>query len=49
VFDHHNLFDKGVLGVTDPRRVTVSVHFVGRSEAAELLVVSLISRVSASC
>jgi putative restriction endonuclease len=41
---HHKLFDKGVLGITDQHRVTVSVHFVGRSEASELLVVSLNDR-----
>jgi putative restriction endonuclease len=41
---HHKLFDKGVLGITDQHRVTVSVHFVGRSEAAELLVMSLNDR-----
>ncbi len=33
-----------MLGITDHHRVTVSVHFVGRSEAAELLVVSLNDR-----
>ncbi len=41
---HHKLFDKGVLGITDQHRVTVSVHFVGRSQAAEQLVLSLSDR-----
>jgi putative restriction endonuclease len=41
---HHKLFDKGVLGITDQHMVTVSVHFVGRSQAAELLVISLTGR-----
>lgn len=41
---HHKLFDKGVLGITERHRVTVSVHFVGRSKAAEQLVVSLSDR-----
>jgi putative restriction endonuclease len=38
---HHKLFDRGVLGITDQHRITVSVHFVGRSRAAERLVLSL--------
>jgi len=41
---HHKLFDKGVLGITDHHQIAVSVHSVGRSEAAELLVVSLTGR-----
>ncbi len=41
---HHKLFDKGVVGVTDQRRITVSAQFVGRGQAAELLVVSLSNR-----
>lgn len=41
---HHKLFDKGVLGITSEHRVTVSVHFIGRSKAAELLVISLSDR-----
>lgn len=41
---HHKLFDKGVLGITGQHRVAVPVHFVGRSEAAERLVVSLTDR-----
>jgi putative restriction endonuclease len=41
---HHKLFDNGVLGVTDQRRIAVSAHFVGRGQAAELLVVSLSNR-----
>ncbi len=38
---HHKLFDKGVLGLTGQRQIMVSVHFVGRSQAAEQLVLSL--------
>ncbi|HUK71192.1 MAG TPA: HNH endonuclease [Streptosporangiaceae bacterium] len=38
---HHKLFDKGVLGITSQHRITVSVHFVGRSQAAEHLVLSM--------
>lgn len=41
---HHKLFDRGVLGITDRHRITVSVHFVGRSQAAEQLVLSLANR-----
>ena len=38
---HHKLFDKGVLGITDRHRVTVSAQFIGRSQAARQLVLSL--------
>jgi putative restriction endonuclease len=38
---HHKLFDKGVLGVTSQRKITVSARFAGRSKAAGLLVISL--------
>jgi putative restriction endonuclease len=38
---HHKLFDKGVLGVTSTRKITVSARFIGRSKAADLLVISL--------
>jgi putative restriction endonuclease len=38
---HHKLFDKGVLGVTSENKIAVSARFVGRSEAAQLLVISL--------
>lgn len=41
---HHKLFDKGVLGITDQHHITVSVHFIGRSQAAEHLVLSLADR-----
>lgn len=35
-----------MLGITDRREITVSVHFVGRSQAAEQLVLSLSSTAS---
>lgn len=38
---HHKLFDKGVLGLTEQHQIAVSALFVGRSQAAERLVVSL--------
>ena len=38
---HHKLFDKGVLGVTEDWRITVSGNFVGRSAAARIHVLSL--------
>lgn len=41
---HHKLFDKGALGLTRQRKITVSARFVGRSPAAELLVLSLNGR-----
>jgi putative restriction endonuclease len=41
---HHKLFDKGVLGITGQRRITVSAHFIGRSQTAEFLVLSLTGR-----
>jgi putative restriction endonuclease len=40
---HHKLFDKGVLGISG-QQVAVSAHFVGRSQAAESLVLSLSDR-----
>ncbi len=30
---HHKLFDRGVLGLGEDRRILVSQRFVGRSEA----------------
>ena len=41
---HHKLFDKGVLGLTPDRRIAVSRKFVGRSPAAEGMVLSLAGR-----
>lgn len=41
---HHKLFDKGVLGIAPGHAIAVSVHFVGRSPAAEQLVLSLTGR-----
>jgi putative restriction endonuclease len=41
---HHKLFDKGVLSITGQHQITVSAHFVGRSQTAELLVLSLTGR-----
>ncbi|MEV0384296.1 phosphorothioated DNA-binding restriction endonuclease [Nonomuraea sp. NPDC050643] len=38
---HHKLFDKGVLGLTPDRTVTVSARFAGRSAASQDLVLSL--------
>ncbi|GIH66078.1 HNH endonuclease [Microbispora siamensis] len=38
---HHKLFDKGVLGLTPDRTIAVSRKFVGRSPAAERLVLAL--------
>lgn len=39
---HHKLFDKGVLGVTEDWRISVSGDFVGRSEAAHAHVLRLV-------
>ncbi|MFI2413394.1 phosphorothioated DNA-binding restriction endonuclease [Streptomyces sp. NPDC018947] len=41
---HHKLFDKGVLGVGDDRRVLVSQRFVGHSAAAREHVTALAGR-----
>ena len=41
---HHKLFDRGALGLTAGHHVAVSTHFVGRSPAAEDLVLSLVGR-----
>ncbi|MGW0706417.1 phosphorothioated DNA-binding restriction endonuclease [Streptomyces sp. NPDC002643] len=41
---HHKLFDKGVLGVGDGRRVLVSQRFVGHSDAARAQVLALAGR-----
>ena len=41
---HHKLFDRGVLGLGRSRRILVSSHFVGRNDAAEDLVTSLMGR-----
>lgn len=41
---HHKLFDQGVLGLDGERRVAVSAHFIGRSEAARGLVLDLVGR-----
>ncbi|MEV7792910.1 phosphorothioated DNA-binding restriction endonuclease [Streptomyces sp. NPDC087512] len=41
---HHKLFDKGVLGVGDDRRVLVSQRFVGHSPAAREHVTALAGR-----
>ncbi|MFD0901391.1 phosphorothioated DNA-binding restriction endonuclease [Actinomadura sediminis] len=41
---HHKLFDKGVLGMTADRRITVSTMFVGRGEAARTQVIGLAGR-----
>ncbi|MFD5031421.1 phosphorothioated DNA-binding restriction endonuclease [Streptomyces sp. NPDC058220] len=41
---HHKLFDKGVLGLTADRDITVSRSFVGRSDAARQFVTDLVGR-----
>ncbi|MBD0689747.1 phosphorothioated DNA-binding restriction endonuclease [Streptomyces sp. CBMA123] len=41
---HHKLFDKGVLGLGEERRILVSQRFVGRSEASRRQVLSLAGR-----
>ncbi|MDH2429448.1 phosphorothioated DNA-binding restriction endonuclease [Sphaerisporangium sp. TRM90804] len=41
---HHKLFDKGVLGMTSDRTITVSARFVGRSASAREMVLSLAGR-----
>ncbi|MEU7003741.1 phosphorothioated DNA-binding restriction endonuclease [Nonomuraea sp. NPDC046570] len=41
---HHKLFDKGVLGLTPGRTISVSARFVGRTAVAESMVRSLSGR-----
>lgn len=41
---HHKLFDRGVLGLGEDRRILVSQRFVGRSEASRLHVLALAGR-----
>ncbi|MCO6008152.1 HNH endonuclease [Actinoallomurus purpureus] len=41
---HHKLFDKGVLGMTPARQITVSAHYIGRSAAAQGQVTALAGR-----
>ncbi|MFD5463774.1 phosphorothioated DNA-binding restriction endonuclease [Kitasatospora sp. NPDC127059] len=41
---HHKLFDKGVLGLGEGRRILVSQRFVGRSEASRRHVLALAGR-----
>ena len=41
---HHQLFDRGVLGLSSNREVMVSSLFVGRDSAAEAMVTSLAGR-----
>ncbi len=41
---HHQLFDRGVLGLTSDREVMVSALFIGRDIAAEAMVTSLAGR-----
>ncbi|MCW2918979.1 MAG: hypothetical protein JWN52_7047 [Actinomycetia bacterium] len=43
---HHRLLDKGVLGLTMSRVITVSRHFVGNTDAARAVVTSLIGRLA---
>ena len=41
---HHKLFDKGVLGLDEQHRVTVSAHFIGRSPSAQTVVLQLLGQ-----
>ena len=41
---HHKLFDRGAIGATLNHEVMVSSHFIGRSEAADTVVLSLVGR-----
>nr|WP_067168908.1 HNH endonuclease [Microtetraspora niveoalba] len=41
---HHKLFDKGVLGLTPDRTISVSAKFVGRTSAAKDVVLALAER-----
>ena len=41
---HHKLFDRGAIGLTADHKVTVSSRFIGRSPAAEQLVLALVDR-----
>jgi putative restriction endonuclease len=41
---HHQLFDRGVLGLSSKREVMVSALFIGRDSAAEAMVTSLAGR-----
>lgn len=41
---HHKLLDRGALGISDERTVSVSMHFVGRGPAAERLVLDLVGQ-----
>jgi putative restriction endonuclease len=41
---HHKLLDKGVLGMTADRQITVSVHYIGRSATARDQVTALAGR-----
>lgn len=41
---HHQLFDRGVLGLSRDREVMVSALFIGRDSAAETMVTSLAGR-----
>ncbi len=41
---HHKLFDRGAIGLTADHKVTVSSRFIGRSAAAEQLVLALVDR-----
>ncbi|RKS77138.1 putative restriction endonuclease [Actinomadura pelletieri DSM 43383] len=41
---HHRLFDRGVVGLTGDRLITVSRKYVGRTAASENLVLELVGR-----
>ena len=41
---HHKLLDRGAIGITDDLKVAVSQHFLGNSDAARQLVLSLVEQ-----
>jgi putative restriction endonuclease len=41
---HHKLLDRGAIGLTPDHKVAVSAHFVARSDAAAVFVLSLVDR-----
>ena len=41
---HHKLFDRGAIGLTADNGVAVSSHFLGRSPAADALVLSFVGK-----
>jgi putative restriction endonuclease len=41
---HHKLFDKGVIGLDEHYRMTVSAHFIGRSPSTQTVVLDLLGQ-----